>query len=97
MAIVIVALKCVNPFKHQLRILSWFIPLASITIWVTAVSMQMIYLVVVFTHTNVTYLDKCCSFLDCHERSTTIHLLTGLIGIFCILTILVSGKYTISI
>ena len=97
MAIIIVTLKCINPFKHQLRFLSWSIPLATITIWVTVISLQIIYLVVVFTHTGVPYLDKCCSFLDCHDRSSIIHLLSGLLGIFCILIILVSAKYTISI
>ena len=103
MAIVIVALKISYPFKHQLRFFNFCIPMVSVTIWISVFGLEVSYLLVVSTCSKILYFDKCCSFLDCHERSTLAQIIISLIGICCFLIILSSGistyckaKYSIS-
>ena len=93
MAIIIVTLKIIYPFKHQLRTFK-YIPIAAILIWLSLFVLQIYYLFSIFDNSNTLNLDKHCSFFDCHNKSTYFHLLTSTIGLSCVLCILIAGLTT---
>ena len=84
MCIVIIALKIIYPFRHQIRWLKYLPPL-SLFIWITFLCVDVISSVI----TPKIYLDQFCTFLNCHDKLTYMILGRVVVDLICIILFIV--------
>ena len=84
MCIVIIALKIIYPFRHQLGRLK-YLPLISFFIWITLISLDVISAAI---STDI-YLDQFCTFLNCHDKLTYMLLGQVVVDFTCIILFVV--------
>ena len=82
MCIVIMVLKIIYPFKHQLRSLNK-LPLVSSLIWLLLLVFAVPSIVLNLRSDN--YLDQFCTFLNCHDKLTYMIFVRVPIELFCII------------
>ena len=87
MAITIICLKIIYPFKHQLRWLK-VVPTAIIIMWLIIVALN-VYDLVRFSSDDdgETHIDQFCTSFDCSEELTAVIISTTCVNIGCILLV----------
>ena len=77
---IIITLKIIYPFRHQVRWLK-YLPLASFFIWIVLVCLDITSTV---TMSDI-YLDQFCTFLNCHDKLTYMILGRVAIDFVCVI------------
>ena len=86
LSLIIVVLKIVYPFRHQLRNLK-LVPIGCILIWVVIFLLQTLIFIIIYGKLTGFFLDELCSCFDCHKNMYFIQLLPALIDMLCILVV----------
>ena len=86
LSIVIITLKILYPFRHQVRWLK-YVTIMSLFIWLLAMTLEIPQFVL--AHNSQTYFDQFCTFLHCHQKLTyfilsSVVMDNGCVLVFCV-------------